>query len=94
MSEFKKIRIGELGENDWLVDAIEDYIKENHSVSDVKIHNHFKMRVDIIASALADMRVADRLERHIVDGISYYRIFKITDEEFRESSFPTPFGNI
>lgn len=94
MSEFKRILVGELSENDWLKDAIDDYVKENHSVSDIKINNHFKMRVDIIADALAEMRLANRLERHIVDGISYYRIYKFTDEEFREVSFPTPFGNI
>jgi len=94
MPKFKRISIGELNENNWLVDALEDYIKKNPMVSDIKVINHFKLRVDLIENALTEMRLAYRLERYIVDTITYYRILKITDEDLRRISLPTPFGNL
>lgn len=93
MLEFKRISIGELSENDWLMDTLEDYIKKNPMVSEIKINKHFKLRVDLIASALSDMRLTHRLERFIIDGMTYYRILKITDEDLWEVSLPMPFGN-
>jgi len=93
MPEFKKISIGELNENDWLIDALEDYIKKNPMVSNIQVTNHFKLRVDLIENALTDMRLRFQIERFIITGIPHYQILETTEEDIQNLSLPIPFGN-
>ena len=85
--------IGELSTDDWIREAVLDYIEKNPMVGDTEIHKHFKMRVDIIASVLADLRTENRIERIVVNGRTHYRMFEITEEELLSVSLPMPFGN-
>ena len=92
--ETKKILIGDSFKAEWLMDAVEKYIRENPMVEDLDVHLHFKMRIDLIADILADLRIADRIERIILSGKMYFRIHEITEEELRAVSMPMPFGTL
>lgn len=75
MGEFNKISWGEVKQEVWLAEAIEDYIRENPLVDNDTIHSHFKMRVDIISSILTQLRVDKKIERiHLGSGKLIYKI--------------------
>lgn len=93
MHDTSKISIGKLHMDDWLRVEVLDYIKRNPMVRDINIHRHFKMRVDIIATVLIDLRTECEIERIMINGNSYYKIFKFTEEDFQEISLPHSFGN-
>ena len=63
MGVFNKISIGKIGENQWLIEGIEDYIEENPLVDDLTIMKHFNMRVDILADILTELRITGKIER-------------------------------
>ena len=93
MYSSSKILIGELRMDDWLREEMLDYIEKNPCVMDVDIYKHFKMRVDIIATVLADLRIDGEIERVVINGGSCYSILKFTKKELRDASLPTPIGN-
>jgi len=94
MYDTSKISIGELRMDDWLREEILEYIEKNPMVMDVDIYKHFKIRVDIIATVLTDLRIKGNIERIIIGGNCHYSILEFTEEELQEVTFPTPFGNL
>ena len=94
MPTFNRIIIGEVDEKTWLMDALKDYINENPMVSDIELHQHFKMRIDILSNALVELRLEGIIERVIIKTMMYYRIFEVTEEDLQDLSLPTPFGNL
>ena len=90
--ETKKIIIGEQSKITWLMDAVEDHIRKNPMIDDIEIHNHLKIRLDIIANALTTLRITNRIERIFLSGKTCFRILEITEEEIRAVSMPMPFG--
>ena len=92
--ETKKILIGRVSENQWLTDAITDFIRENPMIDESEIDSHFKMRVDLIANILAELRTEGKIERIVMGGMTYYRILEFTDAELRAVSMTVPFGTL
>ena len=93
MYDTRKISIGKLRMDDWLRVEVLDYIEKNPVVMDVDIYKHFKMRVDIVATVLGDLRMDGEIERVVINGRCCYSVIKFTEEELQEASLPMPFGN-
>jgi hypothetical protein len=89
----KKISIGRISENQWLIEAVTDYIKANPMVEDLQVFKEFKMRVDLISNILTELRQNIVIERIILNRRTYLKYIEFTDDEFQAISMESPFGN-
>ena len=76
MNMFNKISIGDHHEDEWLSDAIEEYIEKNPLVDDLTLMKDFKMRIDILADILTTLRIEGKIER-IFSGDGNFKYKKI-----------------